>query len=139
MIVNRFIRGRWNPSISDMVSIARVLMGHSSSQNSVSSLIPYFSPLDYWSITLTCHPSINTESELYDFRKALYAQFSYRADSAMDLLDALCSNQYARNPVELSLNPLFRRGHDSLFKAINQALVWRALCAQQCGHVAFSR
>jgi len=41
----------------------------------------------------------------------------------MDLLDALCSNQYARSPVELSLNPLFRRGHDSLFKAIGEALV----------------
>ncbi|NEP54106.1 MAG: transposase, partial [Moorea sp. SIO3C2] len=33
------------------------------------------------------------------------------------------SNQYARTPVDLSLNPLFRRGHDSLFKAIDQALV----------------
>ena len=54
-------------------------------------------------------PVLNTESELYAFRKALYAQFEYRTDSAMDLLDALCSNQYARSPVELSLNPLFRR------------------------------
>ena len=68
-------------------------------------------------------PVINTASELYDFRKALYGQFRYRADSAMELLDALCSNQYARTPVELSLNPLFRRGHDSLFKAIGEALV----------------
>ena len=68
-------------------------------------------------------PVINTARELYAFRKALYAQFVYRADSAMDLLDALCSNQYARRPVELSLNPLFRRGHDSLFKAIGEALV----------------
>ena len=68
-------------------------------------------------------PVINTTSELYDFRKALYGQFRYRADSAMELLDALCSNQYARTPVELSLNPLFRRGHDSLFKAIGEALV----------------
>ena len=68
-------------------------------------------------------PVINTASELYDFRKALYRHFSYRADSAMELLDALCSNQHARTPVELSLNPLFRRGHDSLFKAIGEALV----------------
>ena len=68
-------------------------------------------------------PVINTASDLYDFRKTLYSQFRYRADSAMELLDALCSNQYARTPVELSLNPLFRRGHDSLFKAIGEALV----------------
>jgi len=68
-------------------------------------------------------PVINTAGELYTFRKSLYAQFTYRADSAMELLDALCSNQYARSPVELSLNPLFRRGHDSLFKAIGEALV----------------
>lgn len=67
-------------------------------------------------------PVINTASDLYDFRKALYGHFRYRADSAMELLDALCSNQYARTPVELSLNPLFRRGHDSLFKAIGAAM-----------------
>ena len=31
-------------------------------------------------------PVINTASDLYDFRKALYGQFRYRADSAMELL-----------------------------------------------------
>ncbi|MEO1149006.1 MAG: NF041680 family putative transposase [Cyanobacteria bacterium J06638_22] len=67
-------------------------------------------------------PVINTESELYQFRNAIYNQFTHRADSAMDLLDALCSNQSARSVVELSLNPLFRRGHHSVFKAIDAAL-----------------
>ena len=68
-------------------------------------------------------PVINSERELAEFRSAIHQQFSYRADSAMELLDALCSNQSARTPVELSLTPLFRRGHDSLFKAIQESLV----------------
>jgi hypothetical protein len=38
----------------------------------------------------------------------------------MDLLDALSSNQTARSPVELSLNPLFRRNYSALYKAIEQ-------------------
>lgn len=36
----------------------------------------------------------------------------------MDLLDSLCSNTQARSVVELSLNPLFQRDYNSLFKAI---------------------
>jgi hypothetical protein len=38
----------------------------------------------------------------------------------MDLLDALSSNQTARSPVELSLNPLFRRDYSALYKAIEK-------------------
>jgi hypothetical protein len=38
----------------------------------------------------------------------------------MDLLDALSSNQTARSPVELSLNPLSRRDYSALYKAIEQ-------------------
>ena len=36
----------------------------------------------------------------------------------MDMLDALSSNQHAHTVVELSLNPNFRRGHSSIYKAI---------------------
>lgn len=36
----------------------------------------------------------------------------------MDLLDALSSNLTARSPAELSLNPLFRRTHNSLYDGI---------------------
>jgi len=36
----------------------------------------------------------------------------------MDLLDALCSNNKTASVVQLSLNPLFRRGYCAVFKAI---------------------
>lgn len=67
-------------------------------------------------------PVINNERKLSEFRHAIHKHFSYRADAAIELLDALCSNQSASSVVELSLNPLFRRGHDSLFKAIQESL-----------------
>ena len=52
------------------------------------------------------------------FREQLYRNFSQRADSLMDLLDALCANNGANSVVELSLNPLFRRAHGALYAAI---------------------
>ncbi|BBC26645.1 hypothetical protein [Pseudanabaena sp. ABRG5-3] len=63
-------------------------------------------------------PIIVTETEFQKFRGELYNQFNDLADSAMDLLDALCSNNKASSVVQLSLNPLFRRGYSALFKAI---------------------
>ena len=48
----------------------------------------------------------------------MYDQFKDLADSAMDLLDALCSNNKTTSVVQLSLNPLFRRRYSALFKAI---------------------
>jgi DDE superfamily endonuclease len=67
-------------------------------------------------------PILLTESELQSFRKQLYNQFEHRADSTMDLLDALCSNNHAPSVVHLSLNPLFRAGYSGLFKAIGESL-----------------
>ena len=55
---------------------------------------------------------------LTQFRYTLYQNFNKRADSLMDLLDALCSTPHARSPVELSLSPHFRRDYSALFKAI---------------------
>ena len=55
---------------------------------------------------------------LVQFREQLYRSFSQRADSLMDLLDALCANTGANSVVELSLNPLFRRAHGALYAAI---------------------
>jgi hypothetical protein len=62
--------------------------------------------------------TIVTETEFKKFRSELYKQFKNLVDSAMDLLDALCSNNKTASVVQLSLNPLFRRGHSALFKAI---------------------
>ena len=63
-------------------------------------------------------PTLLTKSEFQGFREQLYNEFEHRADSKMDLLDALCSNNHSPSVVQLSLNPLFRRGYSALFKAI---------------------
>lgn len=55
------------------------------------------------------------------FRQALYRIFPYRRDSLLDLLDALCSNDRADSPVELCLNPLFRRQYSAVYRAIDEA------------------
>ena len=77
-------------------------------------------------------PTIVTETEFKKFRSELYKQFKKLADSAMDLLDALCSNNKTASVVQLSLNPLFRRGHSALFKAIG-ALSFREVSKVENG------
>ena len=67
-------------------------------------------------------PILLTKTEFQEFRGQLQKQFKHRADSTMDLLDALCSNNHTPSVVQLSLNPLFRRGHSALFKAIGESL-----------------
>jgi hypothetical protein len=71
-------------------------------------------------------PTIVTESEFQKFRGQIYQQIKQRADSVMDLLDALCSNNHVPSVVQLSLNPLFRRGYSALFKAIRGLSFWGA-------------
>jgi hypothetical protein len=46
-----------------------------------------------------------------------------RPDAILDLLDALASNTQARSPVELSLNPLFRRQYGSVYDAVDHFFV----------------
>jgi hypothetical protein len=58
------------------------------------------------------------KSEFKCFREQLYNEFEHCSDSAMDLLDALCSNIQPPSVVQLSLNPLFRRGYSALYKAL---------------------
>jgi hypothetical protein len=75
------------------------------------------------SILLQSMPIPTTQSEVKRFREQLHNQFDYFSDSAMDLLDALCSNTNASSVVELSLNPLFRREYSTLFKTIAGSLL----------------
>ena len=58
--------------------------------------------------------------QLKKFRQQLYSSLAYRGDTIMDLLDALSSNTTAKSTVELSLNPLFRRGYGSVYDGIHQ-------------------
>lgn len=70
------------------------------------------------------------------FREDLYQTFDKRADSAMELVDALCSFPTADSPVELSLAPLFRRSHTALYKAVAE-VEWEniPLAALLAGHL----
>jgi len=58
--------------------------------------------------------------DLTQFRRQVYQNFNKRADTLMDLLDALCSNHNARHVVELSLEPAFQRHYTALFQAIGE-------------------
>jgi len=59
-------------------------------------------------------------TQLKQFRQQVYQNFNKRADTLMDLVDALSSQEHARSVVELSLEEHFRRGHSALFKAISE-------------------
>lgn len=54
------------------------------------------------------------------FRNEVYQNFNKRADTLMDLLDAVCSQTRANSVVELSLQNCFRRSYSALFKAIDE-------------------
>ena len=59
-------------------------------------------------------------TELGQFRNALYQQLGQRADTLMELLDAICSNPSASSVVEYSLSSCFRRSYSTIFKALNE-------------------
>ena len=58
--------------------------------------------------------------QLKQFRQEVYQNFNKRADTLMDLLDALSSNTSAQTVVELSLNSAFRRDYSALFTALDE-------------------
>ena len=68
-------------------------------------------------------PTIEHINKLRGFRLGLYAALPQRADAILDLLDALASNTQARSPVELSLNPVFRRQYGSIYAAVDHFFV----------------
>ena len=57
-------------------------------------------------------------TDLEQFRYALSQNFENRADTLMNLLDAMCSMPGARSVVEYSLACVFPRSYSTLFKAI---------------------
>ncbi|MEI7990289.1 MAG: transposase [Chloroflexota bacterium] len=61
----------------------------------------------------------NTQ-QLAQFRLEVYQNFTKRADTLMDLIDALSGNNQARSVVQLSLSTSFRRDYTSLSKAISE-------------------
>lgn len=67
------------------------------------------------------HNAVNEHViQLKQFRQEVYQSFNKRADTLMDLLDALSSNTSAQTVVELSLSPFFRRTYSALFTALDE-------------------
>ncbi len=59
-------------------------------------------------------------NNLTQFRYRLYQNFANRADTLMELLDAICSVGDAGSVVAYSLAGCFRRSYSTIFKAINE-------------------
>lgn len=57
-------------------------------------------------------------TNLKQFRDSLYQNFENRADTLMNLLDAMCSMPEAKSVAEYSLSSLFPRSYSTLFKGI---------------------
>lgn len=62
-------------------------------------------------------------TELGQFRYELYQNFDNRADTLLDLLDAMCSSPSANSVVEYSLSASYRRSYSTIFKAIDEMRV----------------
>jgi hypothetical protein len=62
-------------------------------------------------------------TEMKQFREELYQNFNNRADTLMELVDAISSSPQARSVVEYSLAPCFRRSYSTIFKAIAE-MTW---------------
>ena len=61
---------------------------------------------------------METNNPLPQFRYQVYQHFDKRADTIMELIDALSSNQSAHSVAELSLAPCFRREYSALYQGI---------------------
>lgn len=59
-------------------------------------------------------------TQLMQFRTELYQNITNRADTLLELLDAMGSNPTATSVVELSQTACFRRSYSNLFKAIDE-------------------
>jgi len=81
---------------------------------------------------------MNTQT-LKQFRVRLYNALPCRADAAMDLLDALCSNTFARSVTELSLVPAFRRGWSSVLDAIDAFFTPKVLLREEVERAALEQ
>jgi hypothetical protein len=66
------------------------------------------------------------QNQFQQFRHSLYQNFNKRADTAMELVDALCSYPAATSVVELSLASVSRRSYTALYKALD-AVAWEDL------------
>lgn len=70
-------------------------------------------------------------TQLEQFRTSLYQNFNNRADTLMELVDAMSSTPEAKSVVEYSLASCFRRSYSTIFKAIDEMVVAPMWLAEQ--------
>lgn len=59
-------------------------------------------------------------TNLNQFRTSLYQNFKNRADTLLELIDAMCSYPAAKSVVEYTLASCYRRSYTTLFKAVDE-------------------
>lgn len=69
--------------------------------------------------------------QLEQFRDEMYKNLDNRADTVMELLDAIGSMPEASSVVEYSLSPAFRRSYSTIFKAIDETRLKEKWLAEQ--------
>ena len=62
-------------------------------------------------------------TNLEQFRYELYQNFGNRADTLMNLVDAMCSYPQAQSVVEYSLAPVFLRSYSTISKALTEVTI----------------
>ena len=72
-------------------------------------------------------------TNLEQLRNTLYQNLDNRADTMMELLDAMCSFPDATSVVEYSLAACFRRSYSTIFKAINEMALEEMWLPHQVG------
>lgn len=72
-------------------------------------------------------------NKLMQFRSTLYQNFDNRADTLMELVDAMCSMLHAKSVVEYSLAPCFRRSYSTIFMAVDELSMDEMWLAKQVG------
>ena len=69
--------------------------------------------------------------QLKQFRESLYQNINKRADTLMELVDAMSSTVNAKSVVEYSLADCFRRSYSTLFKALDEMKLDEMWLAEQ--------
>ena len=77
-------------------------------------------------------------TNLKQFRTSLYQNFNNRADSLMDLLDAMCSVPHAKSVVEYSLAACYR-GATQRSSRRSMRWIWRMWLAYQLSPICLAK
>ena len=72
-------------------------------------------------------------TNLKQFRTSLYQNINNRADTLMNLLDAMCSVPNAKSVVEYSLASCYQRSYSTIFKAIDELTLAELWLPHQVG------